>query len=340
MRAHLSAVAILGGMLVAASGIAQAQATAPVTELRIIDVDAAPWDTTLSGPASRLKTKTLFRTENYGRVVFYYFLPTWDTKLHPAGSAENPARAHLHQYHEWSYILGGDYVIHEGISPFQRNPAVVRYVEGMWMSRPAYSLHSGDWATGGLRSQNPASMLVMEEGEHSVTYLPNSKQSSRSSKTRQAIVTDTTPAELARKTYTYAYIVNSGADMEWEDEPGTGRMVKWLSDDPEQGFRSQLIKVPPGWKPQADAAKTYFETANRVRYMLYGDLKIMSPSKAGAAPQLVTLKKDVLVHQPPGVVWAFADGSATDSGAVWLEVTYAKGLAKSTGPIEAIKIAR
>ena len=37
------------------------------------------------------------------------------------------------------------------------------------------------------------------------------------------------------------------------------------------GFRSQLIKIPPGWKAPEDAKKTYFANANRLRFMVSGD---------------------------------------------------------------------
>lgn len=325
----------------AVTTVAAAQDAGGAPTLRIIDVNATPWDTPRDGAGTRLKTKTLFKTSGHGRLVYYFFPPTWDDKLHPAGSPENSARPHYHEYHEWGYVLGGDYILHEPVSAFQRNPAVFRYVEGTWLSRQAFSLHSGDWATGGVRSQNPASMIILEEGEISSSLLPGGKLQSRSSKTRQVTVTTPTESEWASKGFTHPWIVHSGEQMEWEIDPkGNGRLLKWLSDDPVQGFRAQLVKVPPGWTPSTDEKKTYFDNAHRIRYMLYGDLRVVPFNERSVPGQPLSLNKDVIVHQPARSIWAYADGVVTEGGAVWLEVTYANGLALSKGPIEQAKVVR
>lgn len=324
------------GLLATLTCVLALNATAATPPLKIVDVNAAPWDPATS---PRFKTKTLFRNENHGRFVYYFFPPTWDTKLYPPGSKENPMRTHYHAYHEWAYHLGGDYIIHEPATPFQRNPPVFRYPEGTWMSRPAYSLHSGDWATGGLRSQNPASMIILEEGEFTTEILPERQLKSRSSKTRQSTTTTVSEAEWAGKSYTHPYVIYTGSEMEWEaDTEVPGRLVKWLSDDPEQGFRSQLIKIPPGWTPPAAGRRTYFESANRLRYMLYGDLRVLSFDATDKPGSVITLTKDQLVHQVPRSIWGYGEGAVTESGAVWLEVTYARGLSLSKGPIEQPKV--
>lgn len=327
------------GVLLGVLAIGAVANAAPA--LTIIDVNAMPWNPSAKGMAGRSRTKTVFQTENNGRVVYYYFPPTWDTELHPAGSPGNPARTHFHLHHEWGYVLFGDYILHEAVSPYQRNPSVFRYVEGTWLSRPAYSLHSGDWATGGFRSQNPSGMILLEEGDTSTTLLPDGKLRTGSSKTRQSSTSTASPTEWDKKIFPHPWIVNSGSQMEWEtDSQVEGRLVKWLSDDPALGFRAQLVKVPPGWTPPANSRRTYFEKAHRIRYVLYGDMRVLSSDDPGTPDKVVTLGKDYFIYQPPHSVWAYGEGPVTESGAVWLEVTYAKGLALGGGPIEVPKTAR
>lgn len=337
LPAVLSLIASAYGTAAVAAD-ARGNAASGFVPLKIIDVNATPWD---AASSPRLKTKTFFRNENHGRLVYYLFTPTWDTKIYATGSKENPMRTHYHGYHEWAYHFSGDYVIHEPSTPFQKNAPLFRYPEGTWLSRPAFSLHSGDWHTGGLRSQNPATMIIMEEGEFTTQLLPDRQLQSRSSKTRQSTTTSLSAEEWTGKSYTHPYVIFTGSEMEWDDDDEVkGRLVKWLQDDPEQGFRAQLIKVPPGWVPPAEVKQTYFENANRLRYMLYGDLRVVPYDTAGKPGEVVTLKKDVIVHQVPRSVWGFSEGSVSESGAVWLEVTYAKGMSLSKGPIEAAKVLR
>jgi glyoxylate utilization-related uncharacterized protein len=109
-----------------------------------------------------------------------------------------------------------------------------------------------------------------------------------------------------------------------------------LSDDPEGGFRAQLIKVPPGWSHPDGAQKSYFKNAHRLRYLLYGDLTIAQHADPDSAGEPRRLEKADFVYQPPRSLWAFDAGPVTENGAVWLEITYAKGLARSDGPIEKV----
>jgi hypothetical protein len=303
--------------------------------LVIKSLDAVPWDGPPRGFNVRAKTKTVMKTPEHGRVVYYYFPPTWDTVLHPAGSPGNPARTHYHTHHEWGYVLSGDYILNEAVSPFQRNPAVYRYVEGTWLSRPAQSLHSGDWATGGLRSQNPSGMILLEEGDTTVTLLADGKLETRSSDTKEVSVRDGNPDELRKMSFASPWLVDSGSAMEWETDTQTkGRMVKWLSEDPQQGFRAQLIKIPPGWTPPQGETKSYFKNAHRIRYVLYGDLNVWSFDNENASGKPEKVGRDYFIYQPAQSIWGFGPGPVTENGAVWLEVTYAKGLSVGGGPIE------
>jgi glyoxylate utilization-related uncharacterized protein len=110
-----------------------------------------------------------------------------------------------------------------------------------------------------------------------------------------------------------------------------------LSDDPEGGFRAQLIKVPPGWTHPDGAHKSYFEKAHRLRYLLYGDLTIALHADPNSEGKAKRLEKADFIYQSPRSLWAFSGGPATENGAVWLEITYANGLSRSEGPIERVK---
>ena len=77
--------------------------------------------------------------------------------------------------------------------------------------------------------------------------------------------------------------------------------------------------------------------ANRLRYMVWGEMNVWqfkNPSDAGKALQV---KEDYFIYQPPRTIWGYGDGPVTDRGAIWLEVTFAKGLKHGGGPIEEVK---
>ena len=220
--------------------------------------------------------------------------------------------------------------------PHQKHGAAYRFVEGTWLDRPAYTLHGGDWETGGLRPQNSSRMIIMEEGDGGVVTLgpngdhfkpdfPNSKPKSYD------------PDWQKIKRFPRPWIVDSASALEWEeDSEVAGRMVKWLSDDSD-GFRARMIKIPPNWKAPSNAGKQYFERAHRLRYVLYGDMRVWSfasPTDEGATTEA---KQDYFIHQPPATLWGYGEGPVTQGGAVWLEVTYSQGLKVGGGPIESPK---
>lgn len=304
--------------------------------VEIVDVGSKPWDA--SAPYGR--TKDIMTTDKGGHFRYVLFPPTWDTTLRKAGTPGNVATPHYHRFHEWAYILAGDYVIYEPATPYQRNPVLYRYLEGTWLDRPAYTLHSGDWATGGVRSQNANVMIIFEEGNVSGAIAPEGKIRRGPSSATGEFLTD--EPDWRKVAFNHPWIVNSGSDMEWEkDAEIEGRMVKWLSDDPVQGFRAQLVKVPPGWTPpQNVAAKSYFKDANRIRYVLYGDLQVWTFKDSEDTGTPVQARKDFFIYQPARSIWGYGEGPVTDEGAVWLEVTYAKGLEVGGGAIEEATVIR
>ena len=129
--------------------------------------------------------------------------------------------------------------------------------------------------------------------------------------------------------------MDTAHDLEWEtDQQVPGRFVKWLSDDQTEGFRAQLVKIPPGWTAPEEGRRTYFERANRMRYLIFGDMKVWvfdGPDDAGTA---VDVEEDYFIYQPPRSIWGYGDGPVSKEGAFWLEVTYARGLTRGGGSIE------
>ncbi len=293
--------------------------------LQIVDVNAMDWD---ERPRFKTKSKTFFRGDK-GSFVYSRFSPTWDTKPFAGG----PLGSHYHLWNEFAYILEGDLVVTEPVSPYQQNGALYRYVEGTWLDRPAYTLHGGGWATGGLRSQNPCVLIIFEEGDGSVVTVGPDGDHYKPDFDDTPDPYD--PDWQAVKQFPRPWIVHSATALEWEDDKElAGRLVKWLSDDQLEGFRARLVKIPPGWTPPEGTPRTYFEQANRMRYVIYGNMQVWNFDRPEGAGEATTVTKAFYIHQRPRSIWGYGDGPVTEQGAVWLEVTYAKGLTHGGGEIE------
>ena len=94
------------------------------------------------------------------------------------------------------------------------------------------------------------------------------------------------------------------------------------------------MKIPPGWRPPSGNSKLYFANANRLRFMVSGDMRVWSFKNPQDAGQAINAKENTFIYQPPRSLWGYGAGEVTREGAVWLEVTYAKGLSVGGGPIE------
>ena len=81
----------------------------------------------------------------------------------------------------------------------------------------------------------------------------------------------------------------------------------------------------------------WYEQANRFMYITWGDLRIQNFDADGEAAELVHAGEDWFVHQPPRALLSHGEGAASEGGAIWLEVTYAKGITVGGGPIEDAK---
>jgi hypothetical protein len=301
-------------------------ATSGWTPLAVVDVDKFPLD---AHPRYHSKSKTFFTGPKEGFLVYTIFPPSADTKMPAAGHAP-----HYHYYHEWGYTLKGDSVLPEPVSPYQKNGMLYRKREGGWLSRPALSLHGGSWETGGVRAQFPYHLLIFEEGDGSLVQVgphgDHVKPDFPGDKPDPYL-----PDWKAVKNFTRPWLVDSQSMLEWEEDPQMpGRFVKWLSDDMADGFRSQLVKIPPGWQPPAGGARTFFKNANRLRFMISGDMKVWSFKDPRSAGTAVNARENTFIYQPPRSMWGYGPGEVTKEGAVWLEVTYARGLTVGGGPIE------
>ncbi len=256
-------------------------------QLAIVDMDEFPWDTE-SERRFNNPSKTIFKGADVGQMVYSIFAPTFNTTIYRGAGMG----AHYHPYWEWGYTLKGDSALTEPVSPNQKNGMYYRKREGGWLTRPPNSLHGGGWATGGKRPQLPYHLLLWEEGDGSVItvgpnadhyfpdwdrqpdpYLPDDWQSV--------------------KGWKRPWLVDSQQDLEWEDDSQVaGRLVKWLDDDMEFGFRSQLVKIPPGWTPPEGMKGSYFENANVMRYLIWGDMKVwLFDGPDDHDPQAVSLER-------------------------------------------------
>ena len=313
-------------------------------EIGFVNVNAYPFDATQGssipkaplGPTS----KTFFQSPAagpgsslpVGQFIHLQYLPTFNSKLPPPGTPP-----HYHTFYEWGYTLKGDSIMAEPVSPFQRNGMLYRKTQGGWLSRPPYSLHSGSWATGGMRNQLPYDLIIFEEGDgHVITVgqKPGEPGNYRGRDGKPPVDPDAADWRKVKQ-FTRPWLLDSTRDVDWEDDQEVpGRFVKWLSDDLADGFRAQLVKIPPGWTSPPEMMKTYFESANRLRYMIWGSMKVwqfQTPADAGKAYKV---SEDYFIYQPPRTIWGYGPGPVTDEGAIWLEVTYAKGLTHGGGPIE------
>lgn len=315
-------------------------------EIAFVNEATFPFDGT---PASAIKrpplgptSKTLFQSPEagpgsdlpVGQLIHLEYQPTFNTKMPPPGMPP-----HFHHFYEWGYTLKGDSIMPEPVSPLQKNGMLYRKKEGGWLTRPPYSLHGGSWETGGMRNQLPYELIIFEEGDgHLVVVGKDGAAGKYMSRNGKGPITPEFGDWRTAKTFTRPWLIDSVRDLEWEDDPEVpGRFVKWLDDDRTGGFRSRLVKIPPGWTGQA-GHKEYFENANRLRYMVWGDMTVWqfkNPTDAGKAYKVTP---GYLIYQPPRGIWGYGTEPVSEKGAIWLEVTYAKGLKHGGGPIEDPKV--
>lgn len=299
------------------------------SQLEFVNVHEFPVD---EKPRFGTDSKTIFRGPEVGALIYTVFVPPWDTEMRHASP-------HYHLWNEWGFTLQGDSVLYEAVSPHQKNGMMHWKPQGGWLDRPPYSIHSVNWSNGGgLRSQNPYYLLLYEEGDGSlITIGPDGDHYGVERGVRPEPYD---PNWEDVEQWNPPWLVDSAHDLEWEEDANVeGRFVKWLSNDRKGGFRAQLIKIPPGWRPQ-NPEKSYYQHANVMRYVIYGDMKVWTFDSPRDAGEAVDVREDYFIYQPPRSIWGYGDGPVSEGGAFWLEVTYARGLSHGGGPIEEPKTAR
>lgn len=135
-------------------------------------------------------------------------------------------------------------------------------------------------------------------------------------------------------------IIDTLDKMPWQPVDGVpGLNVKHLSDDLEHGFRANLWFLEAGARTPAMFRPQYYRQAHVFDFLIAGDLAVVTYSGAPSrsTPQAYELRKNFFVERPPMSTFGLADAAASKGGAVWLEVTYAKGTVwtKVPTPIEA-----
>ena len=284
--------------------------------LNVVDVKTLEWDDRFRmGKHRRSKGKLLYSNADGATLIYLDIVPGWDAYLKDW---------HYHDFHEWGYVLEGNFIHYEFVSPVQKLGSMVRMRTGTWMDRPAYSIH-GNRSDVMARQKIPSSSvhLAFASGGETISLDPESRRYNDSWK--------------QVKHWTNAHFQHSAIpeEMEWEaDKELPGVSVKWLSDDWQGGFRSVLRYAPPGWSHPQAPQRSYFKKAQRFYYILFGDLKVGTAAGPNDASQTILVKKDHFIDRPPLSIWAWQEGPLTENGVMWLEVTYAEGTWVGHGPIE------
>ena len=285
-------------------------ANAPFTSIKVLDTAAMPW----SPPINELgwKAKTLYGNEDTGDHLVIIWVPIGA----PGG------RNHYHTFHEWAYWLTGDFVNNEYTSPLQRIGDFQQFREGVFLDRPAYSLHGGE--PGRLDSQVGGTCLIMEEGGETIYVTPDDKNYD--------------DAWKQVKQWTVPRIIDTISELPWEPyDAAEGIGIKRLADDQVRGFRAVMWLLPAGWKATGNGQfgrAHYYKQAHQFNYILNGDLQLQSWSSPEEKAEQIRLTKDFYFEKAPMAISGLADGTVSETGCVWLQVTYARGTSIPNVPIE------
>ena len=285
-------------------------AASPFAPIKVLDTSAMPW----SPPFNELgwKAKTLYSNEDTGDHLVIIWVPIGA----PGG------RNHYHTFHEWAYWLTGDFVNNEYTSPLQRVGDFQQFREGIFLDRPAYSLHGGE--PGRLDSQVGGTCLIMEEGGKTIYVIPDDPN--YSDEWKQV------------KQWTVPRIIDTISEMPWEPYDGAQDIgIKRLVDDQVRGFRALMWLLPAGWKATGTGQfgrAHYYKQAHQFNYILNGDLQLQCWASPKEKAEQVTLAKDFYFEKAPMAISGLADGTVSETGCVWLQVTYARGTSIPNVPIE------
>lgn len=298
-------------------------AHAPYVSVRILDTASMPVESPAA--ATGWGTKTLYSGPAGEHLRILYVPP----------GAEG-AKVHYHLFHEWAYNIEGDFTNNESTTPDQVYGPLQRFREGNWLSRPPYSLHGGErgrmkW----MASQVGAEILIMEEKDastYSFTVDPDVRNGERVQGMRY------NPDYKQIQHWATPRIIDTLDKMPWQPVAGSpGLNVKHLSDDPSHGFRADMWFLEAGAQTPERFKPYHYSQANEFNFVIAGDLGIDTYAAPGAAASSVALRKYFYVEHPAMSIMGLAATDATHAGAVWLQVTYAKGAhwTDTVSPIEA-----
>ena len=271
---------------------------APWTAARVIHTDNMAWEHDMTW-----QRKLLYNNEVSGsHLMLLYVPPGWKGGI-----------LHYHLFHEWVYVMSGDLTNHDYSSINQKVGYMKQFREGDWLDRPAFGLHADE--PGRLPSQIGSFLMIMEEG--TVTLSPD-KSSPWYSEDYKKV-----------REWTMPRIVDTIGDMPWSDEGSVdGLKVKRLADDPARGFRANLFWMPAGWKSSQSreyARAYYYEEALEFNFVLVGDMKIQPYQNPKTKTEPIQLGRYSLFHRGPKCISGLMDGTVTQDGCIWLQVSYGNG---------------
>jgi hypothetical protein len=284
-------------------------------KMTFIDVNAMDWEEMWTGLKETSRGKKLYSNDQGAFMVYLEHDHGWDSL--------NKSR-HFHDFHEWGYVLNGNFLIYEFVNGEQQSGSLYNMKAGTWMSRPPFSIHGHRADAMKHQRVTPGAVqLAFSEGGKSYSLDPTNKWYSPSWK------------EVPQFTHPHFQDTATPQGMEWEDDANLpGASVKWLSDHGEDGFRAKLYYVPPGWQYTGKAKTTYFGKAQQFYYVLFGDLTVLSQESPNGPVKKTAVQKDFFINRPPKSLWTWGEGKLSSKGAMWLEVTYAQGARVGNGPIE------
>lgn len=295
--------------------------------VKILDTERMPWEETVmpwdskkpSSPPvkSPFSVKPLYVNQETRSYLIIIYVPP----------GRLPAFMEYHTYHEWGLGLYGDLTNNESTGPDEHFGPLMRYKEGCWFDRPAFSLHGDGSKFRFMRSQMGGALYhQIEIGPEGRTFNP------------EPDAPNYKPNFQENKHWAVPRIIDTIEQLPWEPSRSVpGLHVKLLADDPGRGFRAMLRWLEPGWNSAQSpefARAYYYKQAHQFSFVLNGDLRIQAYRAPGQKAETVTLGKYFHVERAPGGIFGLADGIVTVRGCIWFEVTYAKGAAISSTPIE------
>jgi mannose-6-phosphate isomerase-like protein (cupin superfamily) len=280
--------------------------------VRILDTNHMP-----IGKRGSWGKKTLFDNGEAGHLQLVYI---------PPGAPG--AYVHYHEFHEWAWIVSGDFTNNESTHPNQVSGPLQRFVAGDFLSRPPYSLHGGELGRQEfMASQIGSVILIMEEGV--VSEKTFSVDPACAQKVNKCYNYNDRHAEIEH--WAVPRIIDTLNEMPFQAVEGSpGLKMKYLAADPLHGFRATMWYLEAGAETPEQFRPHYYEQAHQFNFIINGDLTIQTYSDGETPAESFTVSQNYSVERPPMSVFGLAKENATKGGVVWLEVTYAKGTTWTT----------